>query len=68
MTDHNSKITVMTEKNLSSVIGGKGKYGASGNKYVHCIAGIAGGALIGAIGGPLSAAAGAVSGGAANCL
>lgn len=68
MTGYNSKITVMTEKNLSSVIGGKGKYGASGNKYVHCLAGIVGGALIGAIGGPWSAAAKAVTSGAENCL
>ena len=46
MTDNNQKFTLMTEKDLSSVVGGKGEYGASGNRYVHCGAGIVGGASV----------------------
>ncbi|AWZ38977.1 MULTISPECIES: Blp family class II bacteriocin [Ligilactobacillus] len=68
MTDNNQKFTLMTEKDLSSVVGGKGEYGASGNRYVHCGAGIVGGALIGAIGGPWGAVSGAIAGGSSNCF
>ena len=54
-------------ESLLSVVGGKGRYGASGNRFVHCGAGIVGGAVGGAIGGPWGVAAGALVGGLANC-
>lgn len=67
MTDYKKEFENLSVESLLSVVGGKGRYGASGNRFVHCGAGIVGVALIGAIGGPWGAAAGAVSGGLANC-
>lgn len=67
MKNLDKRFTIMTEANLASVNGGKNGYGGSGNRWVHCGAGIVGGALIGAIGGPWSAVAGGISGGFTSC-
>ena len=56
MTDYKKEFENLNMESLLSVV-----------RFVHCGAGIVGGALIGAIGGPWGAAAGAVSGGLANC-
>ena len=58
----------MTEDNLASVNGGKNGYGGSGNRWVHCGAGIVSGALMGSIGGNVwGAVIGGVSGGFTSC-
>lgn len=65
MKNNNQKI--LNNTTLSKITGGKNKYGGSGNRWVHCGAGIVGGALIGAIGGPYSTVAGALTGGLNSC-
>lgn len=45
MKNLDKRFTIMTEDNLASVNGGKNGYGGSGNRWVHCGAGIVGGAL-----------------------
>ncbi len=67
MTDYKKEFGSLSMESLLSVVGGKGRYGASGNRFVHCGAGIVGGAVGGAIGGPWGVAAGALVGGLANC-
>ena len=62
-----AKFPVLPKKDLQAVVGGNSRYGASGNRFVHCATGIVGGALIGAIGGSLSALTNAVTGGLASC-
>lgn len=67
MTDYKKEFENLSVESLLSVVGGKGRYGASGNRVVHCGAGIVGGALIGAVGGLWGAAGGAFAGGLENC-
>lgn len=60
-------IEVLNEKELTKVVGGK-----SGRKkrynWAKCVAGTLGGGLVGATGGPASAAFGAITGAAASCF